>query len=67
MGIWIRLKFRKHCSRKLPVLNRYDIEKLENENIHKNYISKISENLKEQQIANTDEANNVWNQIRDTI
>lgn len=39
---------------------------MEDVNIHKNYSSRISENLKEHQIINTDNVNNVWSKKRDT-
>lgn len=41
--------------------------KLKYVNIHQNYINRISENLKDQQLINTNDVNNVWNKIEDTV
>lgn len=35
-GIWIRVKFKKHCNHLLNAIERYDIEKLEDDNKRKN-------------------------------
>jgi len=67
VGIWIRVKFKKRYRHKLNTIDRYDIEKLEEVNIQKDYDRKICETLKVQQITNTDDVNDVWIKIRNTV
>jgi hypothetical protein len=67
VGIWIRVKFKKRYRHKLNTVDRYDIEKLEEVNIQKDYGRKICETLKVQQITNTDDVNDVWIKIRNTV
>jgi len=59
VGIWIRAKFKKQYRHKLNTIDRYDIEKLEEANIQKDYSIRICENLIAQQIINTDDVNDV--------
>jgi len=65
--IWLRVKLKKNYYYTLKVIDRYVIEKLEDENIHKNYVRIINANLKEQQIIHKNVINKTWNQVRDTV
>ncbi|KAL4154026.1 hypothetical protein QTP88_001859 [Uroleucon formosanum] len=67
VGIWIRVKFKKQYRRKLNTIDRYDIEKLEEVNIQKDYIRRICETFKGQQITNTNDVNDVWIKIRNAV
>lgn len=57
VGIWIRVKFKKQYRHNLNTIDRYDIKKLDEVNIQEDYGRKIGETLKVQQIANTDDVN----------
>lgn len=51
--IWLRVKFKKHCNLKPTVIDRYNIERLEDENILKNYVRS--------------DIYKTWNQVRDFV
>jgi len=67
VGIWIRVKFKKQYRHKLNTIERYDIEKLEEVNIQKDYSKRICATLKVQQITNTNDVNDVWVKIRNAV
>ena len=67
VGFWIRVKLKKHNKCNTTSMRRYNVEKLEDKKTLRDYNSTVKKIFEEKLIEHTNDVNEIWNKVKDTI